>query len=215
MAAFFLVNSARHFARGLSGTYPTRSACSYVFMRWLMLFVFIAITHLFKPKQCSSQAPVGSEERLAVSAIAPSPSVKSYRHAILRFDFRLAFVSLLLYAIAYVGITLAPTGYLFTVASVFTSLGGGFGPTSQSMLLELHSLRVGTHDAQAGAVLGSLGVLAALVGQVRPCFLPRLSDTDEETSKVLGPAMLGIVYFKTVARLPQASLAIPYFHDQR
>jgi hypothetical protein len=127
----------------------------------------IVIIHIFKPKAGVIQLPVDSE-----TLAEPSDHTQvAHQLAVLRFDYWLAFGSMLCFLVAYVGLCLAPTGTLFTIASAAVATGGGLGPAAQSILLGLYSARVGAAEesAHAGALLGALGVLIALVSQVRSC----------------------------------------------
>jgi hypothetical protein len=128
----------------------------------------IVIIHIFKPKESVIELPVDSGE---TSAEPFGHAQASHQLAVLRFDYWLAFASMLCFLVAYVGLCLAPTGTLFTIASAAVATGGGLGPAAQSILLGLYSARVGAAEesAHAGALLGALGVLVALVSQVRSC----------------------------------------------
>jgi hypothetical protein len=129
-----------------------------------------------KPKQQPIQLPVenqepiaGSSDASAQSAVAPSSAGHVPHHnTSLRFDLGLARVSLLIDFISYMSLAVAPTGFIYLIAGVLSSFGGGFGPAVQSIALELYARSSGTGAAAAGTLFGALSVLTALVGQVCP-----------------------------------------------
>jgi len=101
------------------------------------------------------------------------------RHAVV-FDLQLARVSLVVDMIAYVFIGISST--TFIVFGVLTSFGAGFSPAMQSVTLAMYARRGGT---ESGRLLGGMSVIAALSAQI------------------LGPAIYGLVYMRTVATYPR------------
>ncbi|KAJ7709720.1 major facilitator superfamily domain-containing protein [Mycena rosella] len=102
-------------------------------------------------------------------------------------DLAVARVSLLLEIIAYIAMPLAPTGLIFTLLAMLSSLASGFSPAVQSAALDLYGRRNGgIANVESGKLFGAISVLQALCGQI------------------LGPSIYGLVYIKTVATFPQA-----------
>ncbi|KAF5369159.1 hypothetical protein D9615_009966 [Tricholomella constricta] len=98
------------------------------------------------------------------------------------FDLRLAHASLFIEVISYTFLAIAPTALFFTVFSMLASMGAGLNPALQSVALAMYRRRGGT---ESGRLFGALSVIQAL------------------SSQILGPALYGLVYMKTVATFPR------------
>jgi len=99
------------------------------------------------------------------------------------FDLALARISLFIDVISYAIIALVPTALAFTLGNMSAAMGSGFSPAIYSVALALYRRRGGT---ESGRLFGALGVVQGLCSQI------------------LGPAIYGLVYMKTVATFPQA-----------
>lgn len=122
------------------------------------------------------------------------------------FDLKLARASLALEAICFATLALAPNPLVFYAMSITVSFGGGFGPAVQALALELYTRRQKAlkkaksadegeaeqngkgHEQEhdTGRLFGALGVVQAL-GQ-----------------QILGPAIFGVTFTKTVGSYPGA-----------
>ncbi|KAJ6525633.1 major facilitator superfamily domain-containing protein [Mycena capillaripes] len=101
------------------------------------------------------------------------------------FDLWLARVSLFIEAIGYTAMPFASTGMAFTGFTILASLGSGFSPAVQSAAMELYTIKFGG-NVEAGQLFGAMSVIQALAGQI------------------LGPALYGLVFIKTVHTFPKA-----------
>ncbi|KAG5636197.1 hypothetical protein H0H81_008867 [Sphagnurus paluster] len=99
------------------------------------------------------------------------------------FDLGLAHVSLVVEVISYTFMAIAPTAFFFTLFSMAAAMGSGLNPALQSVALAMYRRRGGT---ESGRLFGALSVVQAL------------------SSQILGPALYGLVYVKTVATFPRA-----------
>ncbi|OBZ69346.1 putative membrane protein C14C4.07 [Grifola frondosa] len=113
---------------------------------------------------------------------ASAPSFEKAPHPA-SLDLILARVAIINDIICYALMPVAATGTLFAAISVCSSMGTSFGPVMNSLALELYSRRGGT---DSGRLLGALTVVSAL------------------SSHIIGPALFGLTYMKTVATLPGA-----------
>ncbi|EPQ58298.1 MFS general substrate transporter [Gloeophyllum trabeum ATCC 11539] len=141
------------------------------------------IIHLFKPKPPPIQLPTSPSEPLSPGSSTAPPPLAPKAPASPSFDLLLARGSLLVDVLAYTLMPLAPTGGAFTLAAVLGSLGGGFGPAAQSLALELYARQGGR---ETGRLFGAWSVVQVLASQV------------------LGPAVYGVTYVRTVRTVPQA-----------
>ncbi|KAI0647308.1 major facilitator superfamily domain-containing protein [Trametes meyenii] len=130
----------------------------------------------------SSDATTSTDASPRAPSPAPQGSTPNHHHSS-AFDLRLARISLLVDAAAYLLFTIAPTGMMFAAASCLGSLGMGFGPAIQSVALTLYSRRGGK---DTGKLFGALSVVQALSAQI------------------FGPFIYGVTYAKTVATFPKA-----------
>ena len=92
---------------------------------------------------------------------------------------------------------------MFTAFGMLGSLGAGFSPATQSVMLALYARRGGT---EIGRLFGALSVVQALRYDCLPCILcVTISDglILPTSSQILGPAVYGLVYMKTVATYPR------------
>lgn len=112
------------------------------------------------------------------------------------FDLNIARISLLIEVFAYTLMALVTNPFPFLVFSMVSSLGSGLNPALQAVALELYTRRNGM---ESGKLFGALSVVSAL------------------SSQILGPAIYGLVYMKTVATMPRAifflsvaSVSIPF-----
>lgn len=79
------------------------------------------------------------------------------------FDLTLARVSVTLETIAFLGMAVASTGTLFTLAGTVNSFGAGFSPAAQALALDLYANRRSHDRAEIGKLFGALGVIQALL----------------------------------------------------
>lgn len=128
----------------------------------------------------ASQSPDPSALEEAMTAAPTTMNVAS--HAA-RIDLALARTSLLIECVAFSILTLATTGFAFTVPTILSSLGAGTRPALQSLALDAYTRRGGT---EAGRLFAALSVLQAL------------------GTSILGPLVFGFVYILTVERAPWA-----------
>ncbi|KAH9930707.1 major facilitator superfamily domain-containing protein [Fomitopsis serialis] len=102
-------------------------------------------------------------------------------------DLAVARGSLVVEAIAYVFMALAPTGYLFTVYAIVSTLGIGFTPAINTVASAVYSQQGGK---ELGKLFGALGVVQTV------------------SSQVLGPFIFGVTYMRTVATAPKAIFVV-------
>ncbi|KAF9500505.1 MFS general substrate transporter [Pleurotus eryngii] len=132
-----------------------------------------------EPLLSSSSEPSGSSQR-------PSPT--SSPRSLLEihsptFDLSLARASLLVEIVAYSFMAMAQAPLPFTIFAMLGSFGAGFSPAIQSAAIELYVRRGGREN---GRLYGALSVVQALCSQI------------------LGPAIFGFTYVRTVATYPRA-----------
>ncbi|KII88321.1 hypothetical protein PLICRDRAFT_41492 [Plicaturopsis crispa FD-325 SS-3] len=206
-----LVAAAYGFTIMVLGSYPykfqyatsTFGWTSEIIGYWLSMVgvsraVFLTVIlplliRLLKPKVAPIQLPVSPSEPLDAD---PSPS-SSHRsrsppksptapqpHSS-AFDLSLALASLAVDVVTYTLMGLANSSLPFTVATMLSSLGAGFGPAAQSVALDLYVHREGG-SRETGKLFGALSVVNALSAQI------------------VGPALFGLTYVKTVATMPKA-----------
>ena len=151
---------------------------------------------LFKPKsKAPIQLPIEEDEPLqsnpSSGAEAPSASElqKSDTHS-LKFDLALARGSVAIEVISYTLIPFAPSGGLFTIATMFGSFGSGFAPALQSVALSLYTAQGGK---ESGRLFGALSVVQALCSQI------------------LGPALFGTTFMYTAGTFPTAIFFVAAF----
>ncbi|TFK55076.1 MFS general substrate transporter [Heliocybe sulcata] len=135
------------------------------------------LIHLFKPQPPAIQLPTAPDEPLSPSGPAPKPPATP------AFDLLVARASLFMDVIAYSLMPLAPTGRAFTALSVFGSFGAGFGPAAQSLALEIYTRQGGR---ETGRLFGAWSVVQVVASQV------------------IGPALYGVTYMRTVETVPAA-----------
>lgn len=153
-----------------------------------LTFILPLIIKYSKPKLASVQPPEPSE---STRLLTPSSST----HAVLKpatqepevhsaaFDLGLARVSVVIDVISYTLMAVISTPVAFTVFSMTGALGMGFSPAVYSVALDLYAKRGGM---ETGRLFGALSVVQALC------------------SEILGPAMFGFTYMKTVETFPRA-----------
>ncbi|KAH7889409.1 major facilitator superfamily domain-containing protein [Phlebopus sp. FC_14] len=105
------------------------------------------------------------------------------------FDLALVRISLVLDVISFGLMGVASSGSLFTFGTMIGSFAAGFSPAAQALALEIYGNR-GKGRGEVGKLFGALSVMQSL------------------GSQILGPAMYGFVYFKTVAIFPQAIMLV-------
>lgn len=101
-----------------------------------------------------------------------------------KFDLNLARISVVLDILAFVIMIFASDGLVFTSGAILQSLGAGYSPAVQAFALDVYNRRGG--KGEAGRLFGAISVVQAL------------------GSQILGPALFGYVYYKTVATFPSA-----------
>ncbi|KIK57642.1 hypothetical protein GYMLUDRAFT_45806 [Collybiopsis luxurians FD-317 M1] len=94
------------------------------------------------------------------------------------FDLGLARFSLLVEIIAFILMGVIAHPIAFTTSAMLGSLGSGLSPALQSVALEIYNQRGG---AESGRLFGALSVIQAL------------------SSQIIGPALYGLVFVKTVS----------------
>ncbi|KAF8236196.1 hypothetical protein L208DRAFT_1252513 [Tricholoma matsutake] len=176
-----------------------------IFLTMILPFVI----QMFKPKPAIVQLPVDPQpnqssspssgtssetQPLLVPASVTPPSLPSplpnqdtkSRKALdldsPHFDLVIARVSLFVDMASYALLSSVSTAVAFTLAVSIAAMGAGFNPAVQSVALGLYRRRGGTEN---GKLFGALSVLQALCSQI------------------IGPAMYGLVYMKTVATFPR------------
>jgi len=122
--------------------------------------------------------PSSSDPTKQSTANTPSPSHSS------KLDLNTARVSLVVEIIAFLVLLLASNGLLFACGTVLQALGAGYAPAVQAFALDVYNRRGG--KSEAGKLFGAISVVQAL------------------GSQILGPALYGFVYYKTVAIYPGA-----------
>lgn len=105
-----------------------------------------------------------------------------------KFDLNLARISIVLDILSFATIIFASDGLVFAFGSILQSLGAGYSPAVQAFALDVYSRRGG--KGEAGKLFGAIGVVQAL------------------SSQIMGPALFGFVYYKTVATFPGAIFAL-------
>ncbi|KAL4246070.1 hypothetical protein ABKN59_003276 [Abortiporus biennis] len=147
---------------------------------------------LLQPKSQPIQLPSEPDEPLqptspssSPSPSSPSskPSSSSQQHHTLSFDLKLAKFSLFTEMLAYSAMPFAKHPIPFTILSMITCLGTSFSPAAQSVALGLYTQRGGK---EVGKLFGAMSVMQAL------------------GSQIIGPALFGMTYVKTVATFPTA-----------
>ncbi|KAJ7154677.1 major facilitator superfamily domain-containing protein [Mycena filopes] len=101
-------------------------------------------------------------------------------------DLTIARLSILVDAVTYAVLPLAPTGIVFLVFISLGSFGAGLAPAVNSVALELYSRRLGKNaTVESGRLFGAMSVAQALF------------------ANVLGPPIYGFIYAATVATHPK------------
>ncbi|KAL0570808.1 hypothetical protein V5O48_011144 [Marasmius crinis-equi] len=146
-----------------------------------------------RPKVEEPQARMSTEEEPLMSPTSsttpPPPRSPSHSPSRLnepnssKFDLGLARASLISDVIAYTFMALSSSAVPFTIFAMLGSLGSGFSPAIQSVALELYHKKEG--GLESGKLFGAMSVLQAL------------------SSQILGPAIYGVIYMKTVATVPR------------
>ncbi|KAG1754617.1 major facilitator superfamily domain-containing protein [Suillus lakei] len=101
-----------------------------------------------------------------------------------QFDLNLARISVVFDILAFMTMIFASNGLVFACGATLQSLGAGYSPAIQAFALEVYSRKGG--KGEAGKLFGAISVVQAL------------------GSQILGPALFGFVYYKTVAIFPGA-----------
>jgi MFS family permease len=146
---------------------------------------------------------VNAEESLNEASSAPPPppeapssarfSTPSHQRNSIPFDLLIAQGSLAIELVSYISLALSSTASLFVGASALLSLGTGFGPAAQAIMLELFALQPGCSASEAGTLFGAMSIAQALATQV------------------VGPAVFGALFSATVDVLPQAIFILGSF----
>ncbi|KIJ69040.1 hypothetical protein HYDPIDRAFT_23902 [Hydnomerulius pinastri MD-312] len=142
---------------------------------------------LSPPRRPHSHPHSPSRSRSPQPHRTPSPSHSP------TFDLALTRVSLVIDIVSFFVMAVATTGSLFTFGTMIGSFGAGFSPAAQALALEIYVKRGGQGRGEAGRLFGALSVVQSL------------------GSQIIGPAMYGFVYFKTVATFPQAIMYVSVF----
>ncbi|KLO13488.1 MFS general substrate transporter [Schizopora paradoxa] len=163
------------------------------------------IIKLFNRPKPAIQLPTSPSEPLnndPSSALPPDSSEREHPHHAPSqhrvaphtpsFDLGLARASLALEVVCYAAIPLAMYPLTFTALSMLVSFGGGFNPAVQALALELFTRRL--NGGEGGGAAGE-GANGRLFGA--------LSVVQAMCSQIIGPALFGITYMKTVAVLPK------------
>ncbi|OJA18419.1 hypothetical protein AZE42_06991, partial [Rhizopogon vesiculosus] len=132
-------------------------------------------TNLDEPLQ---DVPSSSDPTRQNTAHTPSSSHSS------KLDLTIARVSLVVDIITLLVVILTSNGLFFACGAVLQALGSGYVPAVQAFALEVYNRRGG--KGEAGKLFGAINVVQAL------------------GSQILGPALYGFVYYKTVAIYPRA-----------
>ncbi|KAG1875144.1 major facilitator superfamily domain-containing protein [Suillus tomentosus] len=105
-----------------------------------------------------------------------------------KFDLNLARISIVFDILSFATMIFASDSLVFAFGSILQSLGAGYSPAVQAFALDVYSRRGG--KGEAGKLFGAIGVVQAL------------------SSQIIGPALFGFVYYKTVATFPGAIFAL-------
>ncbi|KAH8106785.1 major facilitator superfamily domain-containing protein [Cristinia sonorae] len=155
-----------------------------------LTFILPVIIKLIKPKPPPAPAvqlpetpneAFGQETETAPlrrNAHAPQSTTQS-----IVFDLNLMRVSVLIEVVTFLAMPFAGSSLMFSALTVINCFGIGRAPTSQSVSLALYAQRGGT---ESGKLLGALGVLQII------------------SSQILGPALFGTTFVKTIATNPAA-----------
>jgi MFS family permease len=95
-----------------------------------------------------------------------------------KLDIALIWFAIIVEALGYFCYAIAPTGAVFTLAGMFTALGGVGSPTIQS------SLTKHVPNTKTGQLLGAMALLHSL-------------------ARVIAPTVFGLIYAATVGSVPQ------------
>lgn len=162
---------------------------------WLTIVLPLSIK-LFKAKPMIIEIPASrtrtsvatedsEEEPLlepnAAASDEPRTSIKKEIHSP-RFELGVARLSLAFDAAAYALMVVYPSRKIFVIFGLFGAMGIGFSPAMQTLAMAMYSRRGGT---ETGRLFGALSVVQALAGQI------------------LGPAVYGFVYIRTVVVFPR------------
>ncbi|KAJ3539408.1 hypothetical protein NMY22_g4751 [Coprinellus aureogranulatus] len=167
--------------------------------RAVMLAIVLPIIYkFFKPPPMiieippsSTQTAHSAEEEPLLSADAneeannSEESVKPIKKELHspRFELNVARFSLIVDIAAYGSMVALASQTTFVAFGLFGALGIGFSPAMQTLALAMYARRGGT---ETGRLFGALSVVQALSGQI------------------LGPAVYGFVYIRTVVVFPRA-----------
>ncbi|TCD62171.1 hypothetical protein EIP91_007254 [Steccherinum ochraceum] len=155
-----------------------------------LTLIFPTIVKLFKPKPAPSlHLPSTPSERDPLLAARSTSRRRSssphaaaeYTSRSIAFDLNMARVSVVIEFFSMFLIPFTNDPIVFTALSVANSYSSGHTPAAQSVTLALYAQRGGT---ESGKLLGALGVLQVLC------------------SSILGQALFGMTYVKTVATFP-------------
>jgi hypothetical protein len=117
------------------------------------------------PKTGPIHLPTESDEDARSSAIEDveehgQPSGPAARqHHLLPFDLRVARGSIFVEWLSYVALCFAPNAATFSVASIVSAFGSGFGPAIQSVALALYTEQGGV---ESGKLFGAMSVVQSL-----------------------------------------------------
>jgi len=147
-----------------------------------LTLVLPAILHYLNKPAAPIRLPAGEDETLPSAALdlPDAPRVNDKAPSV---DLLLSRLAMGVDVVSYIFLPLASTGVLFTALSVCAAIGTTFAPTTQSLALEIYARQGGT---DTGKVLGAFSVLSAI------------------SSHIVGPAVFGLAYMKTVATFPGA-----------
>ncbi|KAJ6612128.1 major facilitator superfamily domain-containing protein [Mycena sp. CBHHK59/15] len=186
-----------------------------------LLFVFPLVISTFKPK--SELPKVNSAD--GTKAVKPKPT-KAHLAQEIKFDLRLARISLLIDIVANLSIVLAPapsvrmhsqffvdpkspaktssefrnSQALFVVASWIACWGAGLVPAVQSLALCIVQARALLEADAAPPTEGAVAVVDAGAGRL----FGALAVLQATGQMILGPLLFGLVYSGTVATFPKA-----------
>lgn len=136
----------------------------------------------FTTSENADQTPIAEDP-----ANAPSdPGITA------QLDHKLGLLSLAFEVIAHAMMPLAPSGVVFIAIAGLGSIGSGYQPAIQSLVLALHSQRHSV-DGVAGGEVEDAGKLFGA-----------LSIMETFASGVTGPALFGIIFMNTVEVFPAA-----------
>ena len=162
------------------------------------------IIKLFKPKSPPIQLPVDPTEPLQheehiICGNTRRKPLSPHDLRSLSFDLGVARIALILDITAFLLFPTARHPLVFTAYSMIGCMGTAFSPAIQSVGMGLYTQQGGT---ETGKLFGALSVMSALWFVYPPRFHIYVPDLRFHSSQILGPALFGLVFMRTIATNP-------------